>query len=61
MANRLARRGVRRIRLLSDDMALRLALRPLSPLPCLKGTKSSSEDNINRRTSLFLLFWVFRI
>lgn len=38
-ASRLARRGVRRILLLSEDVALRLALRPLSPLPCLEGTK----------------------
>lgn len=36
VASRLARRGVRRILLLSEDMALRLAWRPLSPLPCLK-------------------------
>ena len=35
-ASRLARRGVRRTLLLSEDMALRLALRPLSPLPCLE-------------------------
>lgn len=35
-AIRLARRGVRRILLLSEDMALILALRPLSPLPCLE-------------------------
>ena len=35
-ARRLARRGVRRTLLLSVDMALRLALRPLSPLPCLE-------------------------
>lgn len=36
-ASRLERRGVRRTLLLSEDMALRLALRPLSPLPCLEG------------------------
>lgn len=36
LANLLARRGVRRTLLLSEDMALRLALRPLSPLPCLR-------------------------
>lgn len=36
VASRLARRGVRRTLLLSEDMALRLALRPLSPLPCLE-------------------------
>lgn len=35
-AIRLARRGVRRILLLSEDMAFILALRPLSPLPCLE-------------------------
>lgn len=35
-ASRLARRGVRRTLLLSEDMALRHALRPLSPLPCLE-------------------------
>lgn len=35
-ASRLARRGVRRTLLLSEDMALRLALRALSPLPCLE-------------------------
>lgn len=35
-ASRLARRGVRRTLLLSEHMALRLALRPLSPLPCLE-------------------------
>lgn len=35
-ASRLARRGVRRTLLLSEDMALILALRPLSPLPCLE-------------------------
>lgn len=35
-ASRLARRGVRRTLLLSEDMALRLALRPLNPLPCLE-------------------------
>lgn len=39
-ASRLARRGVRRTLLLSEDMALRLALRPLSPLPCLEEKQS---------------------
>lgn len=39
-ASRLARRGVRRTLLLSEDMALRLALRPLSPLPCLEEKKT---------------------
>lgn len=34
-ASRLARRGVRRTLLLSEDMALRLAVTLLSPLPCL--------------------------
>lgn len=36
VASRLARRGVRKTLLLSEDMALGLALRPLSPLPCLE-------------------------
>lgn len=39
-ASRLARRGVRRTLLLSEDMALRLAQRPLSPLPCLEEKQS---------------------
>lgn len=42
-ASRLARRGVRRTLLLSEDMALRLALRPLSPLPCLEEKQSKFE------------------
>ena len=41
VASRLARRGVRRTLLLSEDMALRLALRPLSPLPCLEEKKNT--------------------
>lgn len=40
-ASLLARRGVRRTLLLSEDMALRLALRPLSPLPCLKKNRGN--------------------
>lgn len=40
-ASRLARRGVRKTLLVSEDMALRLALRPRSPLPCLDGNKTS--------------------
>ncbi len=48
-ASRLARRGVRRTLLLSEDMALRLALRPLSPLPCLKEKQRSLVSlNISR-------------
>lgn len=40
-ASLLARRGVRRTLLLSEDMALRLAVRPLSPLPCLEKERNS--------------------
>lgn len=36
LASRLARRGVRRTLLLSEDMALKLAVRPRNPLPCLQ-------------------------
>lgn len=43
----LARRGVRRILLLSEDMALILALRPLSPLPCLE--KKGQLDFFNQK------------
>lgn len=39
LARRLASRGVRRTLLLSEDMALKLAARPLSPLPCLPEEK----------------------
>ncbi|TNN45320.1 hypothetical protein EYF80_044461 [Liparis tanakae] len=38
-ARRRARRGVRKTLLLSADMALRLALRPRSPRPCLDANK----------------------
>lgn len=36
VASLLVRRGVRRMLLLSEDMALRLALSPRIPLPCLE-------------------------
>ncbi len=48
-ASRLARRGVRRTLLLSEDMALRLALRPLSPLPCLEEKQSEFNSLICSR------------
>lgn len=40
LASRLARRGVRKTLLLSEDMALKLAVRPLNPLPCLQEINS---------------------
>lgn len=43
-ASLLARRGVRRTLLLSEDMALRLALRPLSPRPCLRGKQRKKRE-----------------
>lgn len=51
VASRLARRGVRRILPLSEDMALTLALRPLSPLPCLKqGRRCYSQATLAAQT-----------
>lgn len=42
-ASRLASRGVRRTLLLSKDMALRLALTPLRPRPCLEVKKKKKN------------------
>lgn len=53
VASRLDKRGVRRTLLLSDDMALRLALRPRSPLPCLEKTKQKTIC-LNQNLSAFL-------
>lgn len=57
-ASRLARRGVRRTLLLSEDMALILALRPLSPLPCLE-EKQSELDVLTRICSRYSPTLVF--
>lgn len=50
VASRLARRGVSRILPLSEDMALTLALRPLSPLPCLKQGRRCSQATLAAQT-----------
>lgn len=48
-ASRLASRGVRRTLLLSKDMALRLALTPLRPRPCLEVKKKHGTSNFGKR------------
>lgn len=58
-ASRLDKCGVRRTLLLSEDMALRVALRPFSPRPCLEDKqngffKSQPDGDIVQDALLFL-------